>query len=215
MGYLFMKDTKPKYMLEKLAGYEAKRLSTKPLYDEWSKTYEADLLDNLGYTGHVIAADALKELVQDKAAKIIDIGCGTGLVALELKNSGYLHIDGLDISARMLAEAKAKNIYGDLYEGDMQKRTTLEDASYDAAICAGSFAPGHLGPESYPEFIRLVRPGSAIVIFMNGAHYVEDGYEKHIRKLEADGAWQIIGISSFNYMSALERPGRLITARKC
>lgn len=97
----------------------------------------------------------------------------------------------------------------------MQKRTSLEDAAYDALICAGSFAPGHLGPESYPEFIRLVRPGSPIVIFMNGAHYLEDGYEEHIRRLEAEGRWEVIGISAFNYMSALERPGRLIIAGKC
>ena len=210
-----MKDTKPNSMLEKLAGYEAEGKPTKPLYDEWSKNYEADLIGNLGYTGHVIAANALKGLVQNKAAKIIDIGCGTGLVGQELQDGGYWQIDGLDISVAMLAEAKAKNIYRNLFEGDMQKRTSLDDAAYDAVICAGSFAPGHLGPESYPEFIRLVRPGSPIVIFMNGAHYVEDGYETHIRKLETDGMWQVIGISAFNYMSALERPGRLIMARKC
>lgn len=214
MGYLFMKDTKLNSMFEKLAGYEAEGKSTKPLYDEWSHTYDADLIDNLGYTGHVIAADALKDLVRDKAAKIIDIGCGTGLVGQELQDGGYGHIDGLDISAAMLAEAKAKNIYRNLFEGDMQKLTSLEEAAYDAVICAGSFAPGHLGPESYPEFIRLARPGSPIVIFMNGAHYLEDGYETHIRKLVADGMWEVIGISAFNYMSALERPGRLIKARK-
>ena len=210
-----MKKIRPEHMFEKLAIYEAEGKSTKPLYDEWSKSYEADILDNLGYTGHVIAADALKGLVQDKAAKIIDIGCGTGLVGQELQNGGYGHIDGLDISAAMLAEAKAKNIYRGLFEGDMQKRTSLDEAAYDAVVCAGSFAPGHLGPESYPEFIRLVRPGSPIVIFMNGAHYLEDGYEEHIRKLEAEGRWEVIGISAFNYMSALERPGRLIMARKC
>ena len=54
-----------------------------------------------------------------------------------------------------------------------------------------------------------ITPNSGI-----GAHYVEDGYEAHIRKLEDEGAWTVIGIKSFNYMSALERPGRLIMARK-
>jgi SAM-dependent methyltransferase len=201
-------------MLERLADYEAGGISTKPLYDEWSQSYEADLLGKFGYSGHIIAADAFKALVSKKSAAIIDIGCGTGLVGQELQKSGYANIDGLDISTAMLAEAKAKNIYGRLIEGDMQKRTPVEDEAYDAIICAGSFAPGHLGPECYPEFIRMARPGSPIVIFMNGAHYVEDGYEAHIRKLEDEGAWSVIGIKSFNYMSALERPGRLIMARK-
>ncbi len=201
-------------MLEKLAGYEAEGISTKPLYDEWSQSYEADLLGKFGYSGHIIAADAFKPLVTDKSAAIIDIGCGTGLVGQELQKAGYVHIDGLDISVAMLAEAKVKNIYGRLIEGDMQQQTSVEDAAYDAVICAGSFAPGHLGPECYPEFIRIVRPGGPIVIFMNGAHYIEDGYEAHIRKLETEGAWTVIGIKSFNYMSALERPGRLNMARK-
>ena len=201
-------------MLEKLAGYEAEGISTKPLYDEWSQSYETDLLGKFGYSGHIIAADAFRTLVTDKSAAIIDIGCGTGLVAQELQKAGYANIDGLDISTAILAEAKAKNIYGHLIEGDMQKRTPVGDEAYDAIICAGSFAPGHLGPECYPEFIRMVRPGGPIVIFMNGAHYVEDGYEAHIRKLEDEGAWTVIGIKSFNYMSALERPGRLIMARK-
>ncbi len=47
-------------MLEKLADYEAGGISTKPLYDEWSQSYEADLLDKFGYSGHIIAADAFK-----------------------------------------------------------------------------------------------------------------------------------------------------------
>lgn len=205
---------KPNGMLEKLAGYEAEGLSTKPLYDEWSQTYEADLLDKFGYSGHIIAAEALVPLVGDKAAAIIDIGCGTGLVGQELKQAGYTNIDGLDISASMLAEAKAKNLYSRLIEGDMQQRTSIKDAIYDALICAGSFAPGHLGPECFPEFIRIVRSGGPIVIFMNGAHYVEDGYEAHLRRLEAADAWSIIAIKGYNYMSALERPGQLIVARK-
>ncbi|MGB8816980.1 MAG: class I SAM-dependent methyltransferase [Rhizobiaceae bacterium] len=207
-------DPKADELLKRLADYEAKGISTKPLYDEWSQTYEADLLGTFGYSGHIIAADAFKPLVHDKAAAIIDIGCGTGLVGQELKKAGYASIDGLDISAAMLAQAKAKNIYGRLIEGDMRQRTSVEDAAYDAVICAGSFAPGHLGPQCYREFIRMVRPGGPIVIFMNGAHYAEDGYEAHIRKLEAEGAWTVIAIKAFNYMSALERPGQLIMARK-
>ena len=43
-------------MLEKLAGYEAEGISTKPLYDEWSQSYETDLLGKFGYSGHIIAA---------------------------------------------------------------------------------------------------------------------------------------------------------------
>ena len=206
---------KPPTVLDKLAAYEAAKLSTQPLYDEWSQSYEQDLVGNLGYTGHLIAANALAEFAPDKAASIIDLGCGTGLVGQELKARGYSHIDGIDFSEEMLKVARPKAIYEKLVSGDLMKKTAIETNTYQAAVCAGSFAPGHLGPECYPEIIRLVRPSSLIVIFMNGAHFVEDDYQSHIDQLEQSGVWKIIEIKAFNYMSAVERPGRLIVARKC
>ena len=208
-------SNKPSTVLEKLAAYEAAKLSTQPLYDEWSQSYEQDLVGNLGYTGHLIAANALAGIAPDKAASIIDIGCGTGLVGQELTTLGYTHIDGIDIAEEMLNVARPKAIYGKLVWGDLMKTTTIETGAYQAAVCAGSFAPGHLGPECYPEIIRMVQPGSPIVIFMNGAHFVEDGYQAHIDRLEQSGVWTVIEIKAFNYMSALDRPGRLIVARKC
>ena len=206
---------KPPTVLDKLAAYEADKLSTQPLYDEWSQSYEQDLVGNLGYTGHLIAANALAEFAPDKAASIIDIGCGTGLVGQELKARGYSQIDGIDFSEEMLKVARSKAIYEKLVSGDLMKKTAIETDTYQAAVCAGSFAPGHLGPECYPEIIRLVRPSSLIVIFMNGAHFVEDDYQLHIDQLEQSGVWKIIKIKACNYMTALERPGRLIVARKC
>lgn len=208
-------SNKPSTVLEKLAAYEAAKLSTQPLYDEWSQSYEQDLVGDLGYTGHLIAANALAGIAPDKAASIIDIGCGTGLVGQELTALGYTHIDGIDIAEEMLNVARPKAIYGKLVWGNLMKTTTIETGAYQAAVCAGSFAPGHLGPECYPEIIRMVQPGSPIVIFMNGAHFVEDGYQAYIDRLEQSGVWTVIEIKAFNYMSALDRPGRLIVARKC
>jgi SAM-dependent methyltransferase len=207
-------SNRPPTALQKLADYEAANISTQPLYDEWSQTYEQDLVGNLGYTGHLIAANALAKFAPDKAASIIDIGCGTGLVGQTLKTLGYSHLDGIDFSEEMLNVARLKAIYRKLVFGDLMKKTVIETDAYKAAVCAGSFAPGHLGPECYREIIRLVEPGSPIVIFMNGAHFVEGDYQSHIDRLEQSKVWEIVEIKAFNYMSAVERPGRLIVARK-
>jgi len=138
---------KPSSVLEKLPEYEAANISTQPLYDEWSQTYEQDLVDNLGYTGHLIAAHALAEFAPDTAASMIDIGCGTGLVGQTLKTLGYRYIDGIDFSEEILNVARPKGIYGKLVSGDLMKKTVIETNAYQAAVCTGSFAPGHLGPE--------------------------------------------------------------------
>jgi len=96
----------PPTALERLAAYEAAKLSTRPLNDEWSQSHQQDLVGNLGYTGHLIAANALAEFAPVKAAAIADIGCGTGLVGKALKTLGYSHIDGIDFSEKMLRGAR-------------------------------------------------------------------------------------------------------------
>ena len=103
-------SNKPSTVLDKLAAYEAANISTQPLYDEWSQTYEQDRVGNLGYTGHLIAARALAEFAPDKAASIIDIGCGTGLVGQTLKTLDYGHINGIDFSEEMLKVARPKGV---------------------------------------------------------------------------------------------------------
>ena len=201
-------------MLSKLSQFKPGDKTDKH-YDEWAKTYEQDLIGTVGYSAHIIGATALADVCPDKSLSVVDIGCGTGLVGVELKKLGFSNIDGLDISPKMMAIAAGKAIYGKFIEGDMNAGVDAPDCQYDAAICVGSFAPGHLAPTCLPEIIRLVKPGAAIVIFMNAVPFAAEGYEAHIRALEEQGLWTVQSIETVNYMSALDRPGHLIFANRC
>ena len=44
------------------------------------------------------------------------MGCGTGLVGMELAKKGYINIDGIDASPGMLEYAREKKAYNNLYE---------------------------------------------------------------------------------------------------
>lgn len=66
------------------------------VYEAWAPTYEADLVDGYGYTAHRIAAEGMAGACPERAAEILDVGCGTGLVAAELAARGFSTIDGLD-----------------------------------------------------------------------------------------------------------------------
>lgn len=200
-------------MLSKLGQFQSGD-KTDGHYNAWAESYEQDLVGNYGYTAHILAADGCARHVTDKEAAIIDIGCGTGLVGVELHRRGFSTIDGLDISTEMLTKASEKQLYRQFVIGDMNQGVAIKDGIYDAAICVGSFAPGHLAPVCLPEIIRLVKPGGGIVIFMNAAPYNADGYEAHIRALEDQGRWTVTGIETLNYMSALDRPGKLIYANR-
>ncbi|MGB0385506.1 MAG: class I SAM-dependent DNA methyltransferase [Ardenticatenaceae bacterium] len=184
------------------------------IYDEWAGDYDRDLIEEYGYIAPQIAAEAFAEYCPDSNVFIIDYGCGTGLAGEQLKRRGYTNIDGLDISNCMLQEANKNGVYKKLLAGDLTKTINLADGSYDAAICVGAFGNGHVEPEHLPEIIRTIKPEGLIVLYMNGRAYLEDGYAAHFARLEENGTWQIIKTESSNYMNALNRPGRLVVARR-
>ena len=184
------------------------------VYEEWAPTYEADLVDGYGYTAPRIAVEAMVATCPDRSAAILDIGCGTGLVGVELAARGYTTIDGFDASARMLAEARAKGLYRDLLRGDVRDPGAIEPERYDAVIAVGVFGGGHVGPEDLEWFARPARPGGVVMLYANGIHYVEDDYPSHLRRLEEKGIWTVERTEGSNYMDRIERPGRLIVARR-
>ena len=184
------------------------------VYEAWAPSYETDLVGGYGYTAHRIAAEAMAAGCPDRAAAILDIGCGTGLVARELAARGFTAIDGLDASSRMLDEARTKGVYRRLVEGDVRDPEAIEAERYDAVIAVGVFGGGHVGPEDLEYFARPVRTGGAIVLYANAIPYVEDDYPAHLRRLEENGVWTVERTEETNYMDRIERPGWLVVARR-
>ena len=184
------------------------------VYEAWAPTYENDLVDGYGYSAHRIAVAAMAAARPDRSASILDIGCGTGLVAVELAAHGFTTIDGLDASPRMLDKARTKGVYRDLIEGDVRQPDLIDPGRYDAVIAVGVFGGGHVGPEDLACFARPVRAGGTIVLYANGIPWVADDYPSHLRRLEEDGVWTVQRTDESNYMDRLERPGWLVVARR-
>ena len=86
----------------------------KEVYKEWAPDYDFDNDNKLGTVSQPTSVKLLLSKVKDKAVKIIDIGCGTGLVGKHLKAEGFNNFDGLDISDEMLQIASQRG-YQKLY----------------------------------------------------------------------------------------------------
>lgn len=186
----------------------------KKVYDDWSAAYDRDLLTEYGYVAPQIAADEFERRVADKASVVIDLGCGTGLAGRELRKRGFYIVDGADISTGMLAQARRHGAYRQLFAADLTKRTSIPDASYDSVISVGAFGNGHLKADALPDFIRLVKPGGILVIYVNALPFVAEDYARTLHEFELAGLWQVKKIEASNYMDALERPGRLIVGQR-
>lgn len=70
------------------------------------------------YRGPQIAADVCNVFFSAAraTAEILDVGAGTGLVGERLRQHGFARVDGLEPSAEMIAIARHKQIYRDLYQ---------------------------------------------------------------------------------------------------
>ncbi len=172
-------------LMKKVYSHAAKG-NGKAIYAEWADSYDEDLIDNYGYVAPQIGADIFQQRFQDRHGEIIDIGCGTGLAGRELVNRGYQTIDGLDFSAEMLGKAREKNIYRDLFPGDLTTKLDIPDNRYSAMICIGVFANSIVGPDRLTELVRIVEPGGVICVSINGLYFEERNFKSMFEALEKE-----------------------------
>lgn len=107
------------------------------VFDEYADGFEQALLGRLGYR----VPAALAELVGDVAgqgtryARVLDLGCGTGLAG-ERFRAACAWLEGVDLSAGMIAQARRKALYDDLAVGDVVAYLTAVRGRYDLIVAA-------------------------------------------------------------------------------
>lgn len=169
-------------------------------YCEWAENYDGDLLGEMGYVAPMITSKLLQNYLDRKDARILDAGCGTGIVGELLHQDGYGNVEGLDYSPHMLGKAEEKNIYKTLNQGDLTGPLGIEDAAYDAIISVGTFTCGHVGPEAFGELIRITRTGGHICFTVREQAWEDDDYRAKLREHENNGRWELQELRTADYI---------------
>ena len=159
------------------------------IYKNWASDYEHDVIHLAGYVGHLITSSLLLSKIKNKKAKILDAGCGTGLVGEILFENNYKNVEGVDFSEEMLSVANQKNIYQSLRLVDLTKKLDYEDNSFDAIVCAGTFTCGHVGPEALKEMLRVTKKAGYICFTVRKQEWEASPYKEIIDKLENSNLW--------------------------
>ena len=111
-------------------------------------------------------AEAVAQHVPAPPARIVELGVGTGLVALPLTELGYTVL-GLDLSSKMIAVARDR-IGARVAIGDAS-RSPFASASCDAVVAARILHvvgdPGAV----LADAARIVRPGGQVVVILAGS----------------------------------------------
>ena len=140
------------------------------LYDNWAGEYESDMA-KAGYRHPAITTALLTRHLPRGAAPLLDAGAGTGLAGEWLAILGYPHVEGLDISAGMLAKARNKAVYKALHCCGLGGELPFSGNSFAGVVSAGVFTTGHVGEEALPELIRITKPGGVIVLTVKGSRW--------------------------------------------
>ncbi len=152
-----------------------KRL-TSSAYNRWSRVW------NLArYTNGTIYAATLR-LLDGRHARVLDVGCGTGLMSRKLADTGR-HVCGVDLSPAMVRRARRKvNARLEFIHGDAEK-LPCDNASFDAVVNLISFHHYPNPARAAAEFRRVLRPGGRLVLV------AFDGDSRYIRLTQATNRW--------------------------
>ena len=146
------------------------------LYADWAETYDHTMLDGLAYRSpqQIAALVALTEERRD--VRVLDVGCGTGLLANSLRSYGFNRVDGLDYSAPMLSVAQREGRIDKAFLRDLNERLGVGEKCYDILASTGTFTHGHVGAECLPELMALLVPGGYFICTVHCDVWDEGGF---------------------------------------
>jgi len=200
------------------------------LFDDYSDRFDTALVEKLAYS----VPEQLSAMVADASgtefafARAIDLGCGTGLFGERIRPH-VSWLEGYDLSAGMLAKARAKGLYDALDRADIRfglPASAEPRAKADLVAAADVF--GYFG-ELRPLFelaASLTAPGGLLAFSLEaGADDCEWQLqtslryrhgEPYVRKLLAETGFEVIAVKR----ETIRRDGNdligglLVTARR-
>ena len=146
------------------------------LFDQYAPQFEEALIGKLGYR----VPDLLDGLVAEEMARLelsgferaLDLGCGTGLMGERLR-AKVGHLEGVDISAAMIAETARKGLYDSLQKAELVATLNARRADLDLVTAADVLIYcGALQPV-LSALLPAMRPGG-LVAFSLEAHEGEE-----------------------------------------
>jgi len=138
----------------------------KAVFDGYADRFEAHLI-SLGYRiPGAIRAALLRHTglpAEGRLGPVLDLGCGTGLVAVAVSDLPLGPVIGVDISASMLAKAAMKGLYAALHESDIMDFLAEDGPSFALILAADVLIYFGALDELMTAVAGRLRPGGLFV----------------------------------------------------
>jgi predicted TPR repeat methyltransferase len=169
-------------------------------YDDSAKDYDG-FVDSVGYVLPRKVAE-IAAIHLNEYDTVIDIGCGTGILGIELNSLKYgPYIHGVDISSEMISIAYRKQkptgvrYYEKLYHIDISGKNALPKNKYDLMVSSGTFTTGHLDGGHLSKIMESMKAGSFAVFSVKSDHFYDSGFMRVLLELQRNKLIEIIDIS--------------------
>ncbi len=128
------------------------------LFDNYASKFDADLTELLAYQAPQILFNQYRKFQTAQIPSLLDLGCGTGLCGEAFKGVAQWVV-GVDLSEKMLDQARAKAIYSQLICADILTHVSNEMESYDLIVGADVLI--YMGPLDalFGQLKKVLRTG--------------------------------------------------------
>lgn len=109
------------------------------LFDDYAPRFAAHVTGALSYRGPELILEALRSAAPGRSfASALDVGCGTGLMGEAIRPLAK-RLTGVDLSPKMIAKARARDLYDRLEVADAAAFLRAEEpAAFDLIVAADS-----------------------------------------------------------------------------
>ena len=137
-------------------------------FDIWSRFYDAPLVQRLTYRPEQDAV--LRGLQRAKPGRVLDVGCGTGLLAGRIcREFARADVVGCDFSGGMLEKALENAPRASLARGSAIA-LPFRDSSFEAVVSTEAFHWFPDQPAALREFYRVLAPGGRLLVSLIHPH---------------------------------------------
>lgn len=138
-------------------------------FDAFAGSFD-QVLDQLGYRAPALIAARLERLLPapDGGPAVVDAGCGTGLCAPFLRPRAR-RLVGVDLSAGMLARARARNAYDELVEAELSTWLARQRPVHDLIVSADTLCYFGAIEQVLSGAATALRPGGWLVFTVERA----------------------------------------------
>nr|XP_033495688.1 methyltransferase-like protein 27 [Epinephelus lanceolatus]XP_033495689.1 methyltransferase-like protein 27 [Epinephelus lanceolatus]XP_033495690.1 methyltransferase-like protein 27 [Epinephelus lanceolatus]XP_033495691.1 methyltransferase-like protein 27 [Epinephelus lanceolatus] len=165
-------------------------------FDNWAETYEQDV-KILNYREPNLAVDFLNANFpgSHEEAQVLDVACGSGLVAKLMAELGFKHFVGVDGSNSMLELAAKTGLYQDLKLALLEPEPLpTQTGAFDVVIIVSALRDGSVPASAVRQLCQAAKPGGYICMTrVDSASDPKQTYkvslEKELQLIEEEGLW--------------------------